>query len=512
MATASVASAFTVNLNLVRYAPGSAIYSISLEEQWTNLNMTTLLHPALCIYGGNVGSSSLAIQAWYGNSWQPLSAGLVSGWNNMSISSYLSSSSTTFTIRFSRTGDSTQNNWQVGTALIRPESNQDLFSSLTNPAATMAVELLQNGTMMWLGQNLQVTTQTIPVPPVPVKAIHVNETINGVSRQVPFQIEDWASSYTVPLGLTNNVTVFGNRQMIVFLVNTHVSAFTLWWNGSDQAVQTHLAYASTYFTNDNPSNNLLTNGQLSLQFGGSFVVTSTMVGSGTSSMASFMRINNQASVYGSGVDYVIYHGVVRDVIQQEAEWSGGINNCPNLYANIVITLPANATYFTYQLGLMFISSNQPRTISDLCPIALSSSIGQLQTENGTAQGDPVVASGTQLFSSSGTWVHHWSQFTNGNSGAGLMFTDQSNHMLYGFDNMSPATLRGALSANAASSSISLLPVTLSSGSFQNALDITWFGAAVTFDSTSVPIYSGNGQAALWILAETPPTIAVTSGN
>ena len=70
----------------------------------------------------------------------------------------------------------------------------------------------------------------------------MNETIDGVNQQVPFQIEDWASSYTIPLGLTNNATVFGNMQMIVFLVNTHVSDFTVWWNGSDQAIQTPLAY------------------------------------------------------------------------------------------------------------------------------------------------------------------------------------------------------------------------------------------------------------------------------
>ena len=256
--------------------------------------------------------------------------------------------------------------------MIRPESNQDLFNSLQNPAATVAVELLQNGTMIWLGQNLQITTQTIPIPPVPVKAIHVNETINGVNQQVPFQIEDWASSYTVPLGLTNNATVFGNRQMIVFLVNTHVSAFTLWWNGSSQAVQTPLAYTDTHFKGDNTNNNFLTNGQLNLQFGSSpFTATSTLVDSGTSDTATFMQqINSQNSAYGSGIDYVIYNGVVRDIVQQEAEWSNGVTGCPNLYANIVLTLPANATYFTYQLSIMFISSTPTRTINQLCPISL----------------------------------------------------------------------------------------------------------------------------------------------
>ena len=66
-------------------------------------------------------------------SWQTLSSGLVSGWNNMSINSYLTSGSTTFTIKFTRTGDNAQNTWQVASALIRPESNQDLFFVIAEP-------------------------------------------------------------------------------------------------------------------------------------------------------------------------------------------------------------------------------------------------------------------------------------------------------------------------------------------------------------------------------------------
>jgi hypothetical protein len=200
-------------------------------------------------------------------------------------------------------------------------------------------------------------------------------------------------------------------------------------------------------------------------------------------------------------------------VQQEAEWSNGVNNCPNLYADMVLTLPANATYFTYQLSLMFINSTQTRTITDLCPINMTSNVGQLQTENGTLNGDPVVASGTQTFSNStGTWAHHWSQFTDGTKGAGIMFTDQANQMLYVFDAMTPATSRGALVANSTAQTISLLPVTLSSVSFQNAYDVTWSGAVATFDASVPPIYSGYGQPGLWILAELPPTITVSISN
>ncbi len=512
-AVMSTSSVFDISIDLARFRTIKPIYALALEEQWNNVNYTAL-HPALCIKTGTLGSENLAVDVWYEGVWNTVIPALVSNnWNNVSVSAYAGSS--TFTIRFRGVngGDSIQDNWAIDTTLLRPESDQNLFLSLQNPAATTAVELLQNGSMIWLGQNLQITTQTVPVPPIPVKDIHVNETIDGVNQQVPFQVEDWASSYTVPLGLTDNTTVFSNRQMIVFLVNTHVSDFTLWWNGSDQATQTPLAYTNTYFTGDNPSAHMLTNGKLKITVTnvGSFTVTST-VGSITST-SSFMRINGQASTYGSSEAYVIYNGVVRDIIQQEAEWSNGVPNCPNLYANAVLTLPANASYFTYQLRLTFINSQQARSITDLCPISVSSTVGQLQTENGTLNGDPIVAIGTQTLSNStGSGVHHWSQFSDGTEGAGIMFTDQANQMLYTFDTMSPVNLRGAVKTDSVAQTTSLLPVTLNSVSFQTPLDVTWYGAVVTFDGSVPPIYVGNGLPGLWILAELPPTIIIKIGN
>jgi len=381
----------------------------------------------------------------------------------------------------------------------------DYYSTLKD--ATITAELLQNGTMRWLGQNLQLTTQAKPIPPIPVKYIHINQTINGLNREVPFQVEDWASNYRIPLGLTNNASVFSSRTMLVFLANPNVSKVTVWWNGSDTASQTPYAYTNRYFDGDNPSGGVLDNGILRLQFGGGFTLTST-VGS-SSCTAKFMRINNEESVYGSSLAYVIHHGIVRDIIHQEAEWSSGAYNCPNLYAHIVLTLPANATYYTYQLRLMFIESQQDRTITNLCPIKITASTGQPQTENGTANGYPVISNTTGLFydSSALIWAHHWSQFISGNSGAGIMFTDSANQMLYVFDSISGSNT-GALKV---SNSIELLPVAseLASVSFTYALDVTWHGAVVTFDETT-PIYENDNKTGLWITVEYPPTIAVTT--
>jgi hypothetical protein len=382
-----------------------------------------------------------------------------------------------------------------------------LYSTLKGE--TIVMELLQNGTMRWLGQKLQ-TTQTVPIPPLPIRSIHINETTtNGVNHEVPFQIEDWNNNYQVPAGLTGNATVFSNRQMIVFLVNHNVTKATVWWDGRDIANQTSYAYTDRYFKNDNIATNILTNGILKLDLNN--WLTSTV---GSSSVkADFMRINGQAPTYGSNLAYIIYNGIVRDIVQQEAEWSGGISNCPNVYSHIVITLPANATYYTYQLRLMFVASQQNRIITDMCPIELtaSASISPLQTENGTLGGYPIAKSGSGTFyNSSSVWQHHWSQFISGTTGTGIMFTDSANKMLYAFDTGTSRT--GALKVdNSTTKTIQLLPVARSSVSFMSAKDVIWYGAVVTFSGTT-PIYNSGTRSGLWITVEDPPMLTVTTNN
>jgi len=385
----------------------------------------------------------------------------------------------------------------------------------TIPNETIMVELLQNGTMRWLGQNLQLTTQAKPLPPISVKSIHVNQTINGVNSEVPFQIEDWASEYRIPLGLTNNASVFSSRNMLVFLVTPRTSKVTIWWNGSDTTVQTPYAYQNKYFTGDDPTNAKLTNGILTLRFQSGFQVNSTVNGSST--VATFMRINTENSTYGSGLSYTITNGVVRDVIHQEAEWNtdlggGGAKDCPNLYAHIVLTLPANTTYYTYQSRLMFVQSQQKRNITDLSLILLKSLTGTMQTENGTLSGFPAVVNGTGVFHnySASTWAHHWCQSISGTKGAGLMFTDSSNYDLYTFDTIA-GNKTGAIRADSTAKIIQLLPVTLTPANFTYALDKIWYGAIVTFDGTT-PIYKEDGsiKTGLWMFVEYPPTVTVST--
>jgi hypothetical protein len=435
-------------------------------------------------------------------------------------------------IQFKNNGDKDSENAYVDAMHVTVVvQTADYYSTLQD--ATITAELLQNGTMRWLGQNLQLTTQAKPIPPIPVKSIHINQTINNVNQEVPFQIEDWASNYRIPLGLTNNASVFSSKTMLVFLVNPNVSKVTIWWNGSDTATQTPYAYINRYFTGDDTDNGILTNGILTLDVitsGNDFKIKSTL---GTSeNIARFMRINSEWSTYGADPAYVIHHGIVRDIIHQEAEWSDGANNCPNLYAHIVLTLPANATYYTYQLRLMFVESQKSRSISDLSLIQLKTTVSEgkwgsdwskIVTENGTATGLPSVSYDEGFFYNfsdifENGWAHHWSELVENDHGFGVMMPTEQNLQLYALDKIAGdktgcIDIDDSHSYGSQTVTIEVKPASsLAMASFTHALDLIWYGAVVTFDGDN-PIYPDTGgTTGLWITVEYPPTITVTTEN
>jgi hypothetical protein len=489
---------FYWNCDLVQFLRNytTTDYRLDLEEQWTNVDYNNT--DQLAIYQVGSTPENLEVDFWSGTAWNPIFSSLASGWNNASVSSYMTSSD--FTIRFldgNQVGDTVQNSWRIDAALVR-----------TNSSWYTALELLQNGTTLWLGQPLA-NLASRPIPPIAVKAFHMNQTINDVEREMPFQIEDWASNYRVPLGLSNNASVFSSENMLVCLVTPQVTAIKVWWNGSDDAVQTPFAYTNQYFTVDTVQRTA-TNGILNLTIdfsssGTPFHITST-VGSSICTSELF-RINNVVASYGNAQpNYAITNGPVRIIIHHEVEWpTNGIPNCYDTLAHLVITLPANATYYTYALRLMFLNTTTTRTITDLCPIKLNSTINTIQTENGTASGYPTVTSTTGLFynQSQTTWAHHWSQFISGTRGAGIMFTDNDNQRLYVFD--TPTVKTGAINTDPVADKIELLPVTMSQVSLPNAFDVTWHGAVVTFDGTT-PIYEQATRNGLWIIVEYPPSL------
>ena len=389
-------------------------------------------------------------------------------------------------------------NWNVN-------GMQTIYNSLSTD--TMVIELLQNGTLRWLGQNLELTPQTKPIPPIPVKGLHVNATINGVNQEVPFQVENWASSYQIPLGLAGNNSLLNNNRMLVFLVNNAISEVTLWWDGNDRATQTSYAYENIYF-DDNPSSGILRNGFLRLDIitnNGNFYINSRVINKSTSYRADFLRVNDELPTYGAQPAYIIYNGIVRDIIQQEPEYNSGVAGSPDFYSQVFLTLPANAPYYTYAARTIFVNSSQSRIVSDLSAIQISGLSGTPLTENGTSGGYPITSSSTVLFydRSPTGWDHHWSQISSGNSGAGVMFTDNNNQNLYIFDSIAPDNT-GAL--NVLSSRIEVNPIERFAAPFPYSLDLTWRGAVVTFDGE--PIYPSSGDVGLWVMVEYPPSVTV----
>ena len=395
----------------------------------------------------------------------------------------------------------------------------DIYQDLSTD--NFAIEVLQNGTLKWLGQPLELTSNERPIPPVAIKAFHVNATIGGITQEVPFQVEDWASDYMVPLGLSSNQSIFNNNNMLVFLVNDTVDEITLWWDGDDEVIQTPYAWENKYFNDDvltDPDNGQLSNGLLDLTvsivdpfpFGDpEFRVTSTMGGS--TCTAEFLRINNESPIFWADTAYVIYDGVVRDIFQQEPEYRDGAPGCPNFYAQVFLTLPANTPYYTYTARIIFVDSEQSRGILDLSAVQLAGLSGTLLTEDGTDGVYPLNSTSADLFYDGYPtgWDHHWSQISSGNSGAGLMFTNATNQNLYLFDSMA-GNKTGAL--NVFSSGIEFNPVEdgLSHPviGYTDALEVTWSGAVVTFNSEPIYTSSANEHVGLWVMVEYPPTVGV----
>jgi len=103
---------------------GSENYELDLEVQWTNVDYDET-NEYLCIYGEIMGSENVTVDVWNGTAWNNVFDALSSGWNNVSVSSYLTSSN--FTIRFkggNETGDDTQDSWNIDVTMLHVWSDE----------------------------------------------------------------------------------------------------------------------------------------------------------------------------------------------------------------------------------------------------------------------------------------------------------------------------------------------------------------------------------------------------
>jgi hypothetical protein len=118
--TATVATSFVQGRISIALKPKwIPNYQLDLEVQWINVDYNQQ-NEYLCIKTGTLNDESLKVDVWTGSSWVNVIASLTANsWNNVSVSTYLTSS--TFTIRFvgaTESGDTVQSSWQVDSALL----------------------------------------------------------------------------------------------------------------------------------------------------------------------------------------------------------------------------------------------------------------------------------------------------------------------------------------------------------------------------------------------------------
>jgi hypothetical protein len=114
----STASQFDWKADFILYRTEVTNYELDLEVQWTDI-AALLPNEELCIYGGTMGSEDIKVDVWNGSAWENVFTDLSTGWNNVSITSYLNSS--TFTIRFkggTETGDTNQDSWNIDATIL----------------------------------------------------------------------------------------------------------------------------------------------------------------------------------------------------------------------------------------------------------------------------------------------------------------------------------------------------------------------------------------------------------
>ena len=112
------ADTWQIDVALIHVWSEGENYELDLEVQWTYVDYSEA-NEELCIYGGTVGSENIRVDVWTGSEWVNLFTDLNSGWNNVTVTSYHTSS--TFTIRFKggiESNDTTQDYWAIDATLL----------------------------------------------------------------------------------------------------------------------------------------------------------------------------------------------------------------------------------------------------------------------------------------------------------------------------------------------------------------------------------------------------------
>lgn len=388
------------------------------------------------------------------------------------------------------------------------QSNNDYF----------ILEYLQNGTLRYLGQSLNIGKEK-PIPQIPVRLLRLNQTIDSINYESRFQVEDWTSDFKVPLGLTNNNTIFNENNMIVFLVNHHVSDVTIWWVDNDDAKQTKKAWENVYFKDDpthgilqsvdKNNNNLMKIGFSKWAPPQNYFETSYET---TSVSSQFGLINSTSPLFPSLPVYIVYNGVIRDIVTQAAVVDTIDSSVPTIYNNYVITLPANCTYYTYQITNIMLSTEKNRKINNLCTISITIPNNVDKYIMKTLTGEVMEVDGPTVNSPYSSGDHRWIEYISGKTtytGGGILMMNEMSERLYIFDAYVFPQYAGEIIIG---DKIDLSPISHTPlEGYKQYSRVTWYGAVMLFDSTSKSdtIYYEdiNGVYGLYAMVVHPPTIS-----
>ena len=115
----TVKNTWQIDIALIHtWDDGTAEYSLDMEYQWTGADFTEASEE-LCIYGGTMGAENILVDVWFEDAWNNVFADLSPGWNNVSVTQYLNSS--TFTIRVrdgTPTSDAVFDTWEIDVSLL----------------------------------------------------------------------------------------------------------------------------------------------------------------------------------------------------------------------------------------------------------------------------------------------------------------------------------------------------------------------------------------------------------
>lgn len=219
---------WTIECNLIHTWSTQSSYQLDLEVQWTNAGYTRT-NEELCIKTGTLGAENLRVDVWNGSTWiTVISALLPNVWNNVSVTSYLTSA--TFTTRYkggNETNDTVQDSWQIDAALLHvwTESTYDYVLQVVNQVA-------DNWTI-----NLRVYDTSNIVPRLLKTTISFHDGTS--SDQIIVNDGSVTQTGGPPYSLTGNATIYISMSNL-------------------QATATGTSYLYTYLTIQVPSKSTYT--------------------------------------------------------------------------------------------------------------------------------------------------------------------------------------------------------------------------------------------------------------